>query len=98
MQRAPTRISSPPLATMSAREARRLDATLRQAQVPGMRAAAKIESAAFATHVALSHAGMLSASEANMLTMAPLGEARYRAIVDSFAGYAVREISLLAFR
>lgn len=82
-------------AALPAREARRLDATLRQAQVPGMRAAAKIEAAAFATHVALSHAGMLSATEANLLTMAPLGEARYRAIVDSFA---VREISLPALR
>lgn len=98
MQRAPMRTPAPPLAAMSAREARRLDSTLRQAQVPGMRAAAKIESAAFATHVALSHAGMLSASEANLLTMAPLGEGRYRAIVDSFAGYACQEISLLAFR
>jgi len=85
-------------AALPAREARRLDATLRQAQVPGMRAAAKIESAAFATHVALSHAALLSATEANLLTMAPLGEARYRAIVDSFAGLACHELGLLAFR
>lgn len=91
-------ITTTPAATMPAREARRLDATLRQAQVPGMRAAAKIESAAFATHVALSHAALLSAAEANLLTMAPLGEARYRAIVDSFAGLACHELSLLAFR
>ncbi len=84
--------------SMPAREARQLDASLRQAQVPGMRAAAKIESAAFATHVALQHASVLSAAEGNLLMIAPLGEARYRAIVDAFAGYACQEISLLAVR
>lgn len=72
-------------------------ASLEGAQVPAQVAAAKIEGAAFATHVALQHAGMLSAAEAHLIAYAPLGEARYKAIVDSFAGYACQELSLLAF-
>lgn len=91
------RPTSTPLAAQM-REARRLDATLRQAQVPGLRAAAKIDAAAFATHVALHNAGMLSAAEANLLAIAPLGEGRYRAIVDSFAGLACHELGRLAFK
>ena len=80
------------------REQRQLGATLRAAQVPGQRAAAKIESAAFATHVALSHATMLSAAEGRALQQAPLGEARFKAINDAFAGYCCEEIQLLAFK
>ena len=80
------------------REQRQLGVTLRAAQVSGQRAAAKIESAAFATHVALSHATMLSAAEGRALEHAPLGEARYKAINDAFAGYCCEEIQLLAFK
>jgi hypothetical protein len=79
-----------------AREERRAALAVRSAQLPGQVAAAKIESAAFATHVALHHAGMLSAAEARLLQQAPLGEGRYRAIADAFAGYACHEIALLA--
>lgn len=71
-------------------------ARLSDAQRPAEIAAAKIEAAAFATHVALQHAGMLSAAESRLLAYAPLGEARYKAIVDSFAGYACHELALLA--
>lgn len=80
------------------REEQQRAAVLREAQVPGQRAAAKIESAAFATHVALSHATMLSAAEGRALQYAPLGEARYKAINDAFAGYSCEEIHLLAFK
>lgn len=89
---------TPSETAIPAREARRLDSTLRAAQLPGQRAAAKIEGAAFATHVGLSHAGMLSSAEARLIAIAPLGEARYRAIVDSFAGYVCNELALLAFQ
>jgi hypothetical protein len=41
---------------------------------------------------------MLSATEARLIQQAPLGEARYRAIADAFAGYACQEIALLAFK
>ncbi len=90
-----TRTQPAPLAR---REERELATHLARAQVPAQVAAAKIEAAAFATHVALSHAGMLSATEARLIQLAPLGEARYRAIADAFAGYACQEISLLAVK
>ena len=81
-----------------ARGDRRLARTLRDAQVPAQRAAAKIEGAAFATHVALTHATMLAAAEARAIQYAPLGEARYKAINDAFAGHCIEEITLLAFK
>jgi hypothetical protein len=80
------------------RRGRQLAATLSDAQVPGQRAAAKIEGAAFATHVALSHATMLAAAEGRAIEYAPLGEARYKAINDAFTGYCCEELSLLAFK
>jgi len=81
-----------------ARVERQRAAVLRDAQLPGQRAAAKIESAAFSAHVALSHATMLSAAEGRAIEYAPLGEQRYRLIVDSFAGYCAEELALLAFK
>lgn len=71
---------------------------VRDAQLPARVAAAKVEGAAFVTHLALTHAAMLSGAEARAIQVAPLGEARYRAIVDAFAGNAVNEINLLAFK
>jgi hypothetical protein len=77
---------------------RRIARDLREAQVPAQVAAAKIEGAAFAAHVALTHATLLSAAEARAIQYAPLVEPRAKAIVDSFAGYACQELSLLAFK
>lgn len=39
---------------------------------------------ALITHTALEHVGALTALEQHLITVAPLGEARYREIVDSF--------------
>lgn len=39
---------------------------------------------AFVTHTALEHIGALTALEQHLITVAPLGEARYREIVDSY--------------
>jgi hypothetical protein len=78
------------------RRDRQLSTTLRNAQLPAQVAAARIEAAAFTTHVALHHAGMLSATEARLIQQTPLGECRYKAIADAFAGYACHEIALLA--
>lgn len=39
---------------------------------------------AFLTHTALEHVGALTALEQHLITVAPLGEARYREIVDSY--------------
>lgn len=75
---------------------RQLGRALKDVQLPAQIAAARIEAAAFTAHVALHHAGMLSAAEARLIQQAPLGEPRYKAIADAFAGYACHEISLLA--
>lgn len=80
------------------RQPRRLAAAVRNSQVPAQVAAAKIEAAAFATHVALNHATMLAAAEGRAIQYAPLGEPRYQAINDAFAGYCCQEIGLLAFK
>lgn len=82
-------------ANRPSRRERQLGASLRRAQLPAQIAAAKIEAAAFTTHVALHHAGMLSATEARLIQQSPLGEPRYKAIADAFAGYACHEIALL---
>ena len=39
---------------------------------------------ALLTHTALEHVGALTALEQHLITVAPLGEARYREIVDSY--------------
>jgi hypothetical protein len=66
------------------------------ARRPGELAAMRLEAAALASSVALTHTTMLSAAEARAIQMAPLGEARYKAIADAFAAYAVTEIAMLA--
>lgn len=51
---------------------------------------------AFLTHTALEHVGALTALEQHLITIAPLGEARYREIVDSYtlgASAAIRRWS-----
>lgn len=80
------------------RTGRKRTALMREAQLPAQVAAAKIEAASLAAHVALQHAAMLSAAEARLILQAPLGEARYKAIADAFAGYACHELSMLVHR
>ncbi len=87
-----------PRGTLTGFRERQLAKTLRDAQVPAQRAAAKIEAAAFATHVALTHATTLAGAEGRAIEYAPLGEPRYKAINDAFAGYCCQELSLLAFK
>lgn len=51
---------------------------------------------AFLTHTALENIGALTALEQHLITVAPLGEARYREIVDSYtlaASAAIRRWS-----
>ena len=68
------------------------------ARLPGQLAAARIEAASYATHVALTHTAMLSALEGRLIQQAPLAEARMKALVDSYAGFCCQEIALLAYR
>lgn len=83
---------------LASRSDRRLAGELVEAQRPARVAAAKIDGAAYAAHTAVHHAAALSATEARLIRLAPLGEERYRVIIDTFAGYAASEISMLVHR
>jgi hypothetical protein len=63
----------------------------------GLRGAARLNAAAYVTHVAMTYAGQLSAEEARLIQMVPLGEARYQAIVDTFASVACAEVAGMKF-
>lgn len=53
-------------------------------QARGIVARLTEEGRAMLTHTALEHVGALTALEQHLITVAPLGEARYREIVDSY--------------
>lgn len=55
--------------------------------------AARINAAAYVAHTALSFTAQLSAEESRLIEMTPLGEPRYKAIVDHFTGVACAEIA-----
>lgn len=59
----------------------------------GLKEAAHLNAAAYVTHVALTYTGQLTAEECRLIQMVPLGEARYRAILDTFAGVACAEVA-----
>ena len=63
----------------------------------GLVAAAKTQSASYVAHVAMSEVAMLTAEEGRLIGQCPLGEARFKAIVDTFAGVAVSEIAQLGY-
>src|SRR5437588_622426 len=64
--------------------ARQLDAVRDR----GLVAAARVNAAAYVSHTALNLTASLSAEEARLIEMSPLGEPRYKMIVDNFAGVA----------
>ena len=72
---------------------RRLDAVHHQA----LEVAARVNAAAYVTHVGLTYAGALSAEEGRLIQQAPLGEGRYKAIVDHFAGAVCAEIAGMTY-
>lgn len=55
--------------------------------------AARVNAAAYVTHTALTFTAQLSAEESRLIETTPLGEARYKAIVDHFTGVACAEIA-----
>lgn len=77
------------------REAKR---ELASVQADGMATAERVTAAAFVSQMALNHAGLLSEAEAQLIERNPLGEGRYKAIVDSFAGVACAEITRIGMR
>jgi hypothetical protein len=79
------------------RPARRLPATVvrevEAAQHRGVAAAARVNAAAYVTHTALNFTAGLTGEEARLIEQCPLGEGRYKAIVDHFTGVACAEIA-----
>jgi hypothetical protein len=58
----------------------------------GLVVGARLEAAAHTTRTALVNVALLSQEEEQCIRLAPLGEARYKAIVDAYAIYAAGEI------
>jgi hypothetical protein len=58
---------------------------------------ATVQAAAQLTHTAVSLAAILTAEEERLITICPLGEARYRALVDQFTAVAAAEIAKLTW-
>ena len=63
----------------------------------GLVTAAEILAAAAVTHTALGLAVMLSAEEGRAIALCPLGEARYRVLVDQFTAVAANTIARLGW-
>jgi hypothetical protein len=60
-------------------------------------AAARVEGAAYVTHVALGAVARLTNEEGHLITMCPLAELRLRVIGDTFAGVAAAEVAGMAY-
>lgn len=75
------------------------DATLNQqiirAQTPGVLAAARIQSAAFATNVGIQQAAMLSMAVNRAFELSPAGEQVYQALLMAYGSVAVSELQSL---
>ena len=63
----------------------------------GLIAASKVQAAGYVTHVALNQVAMLTAEEGRLIEQSPIGEPRFRVIVDTYAGLAAAEISQLGY-
>lgn len=61
----------------------------------GLVVAARLDAGAHAARTGLINTAILSKDEEQFIGMAPLGEARYKAIVDAYAIYAAGEVGRL---
>jgi hypothetical protein len=59
--------------------------------------AARLEAAGYVTHVGLQYLAALSAEEERLIHQAPLGERRYQAVVDAYAGLVATTVARMAF-
>jgi hypothetical protein len=58
---------------------------------------ATVHALAQVTHTGLTLAAMLSSEEERLVSMCPLGEARYKALVDQFTAAAAAEIATMSW-
>lgn len=77
-------LSAAGLTTMSSGTQKQARREVEQVQRRAIVAKLTEDGRALLTHTALEHVGALTALEQHLITVAPLGEARYREIVDSF--------------
>jgi hypothetical protein len=61
----------------------------------GLVVAARLDAGAHAARTGLMNVGQLSRDEEMLIGLAPIGEARYKAIVDAFAIYVAGEVGRL---
>jgi hypothetical protein len=60
-----------------------------------LESSAKLEGGAYAARTALMNTALLSKDEESYVQLAPLGEARYKAIVDAYTIFAAGEVGRL---
>lgn len=68
-----------------------------EARYRGHVSAASVQALGQVTHTALTLAAILTAEEERLVSMCPLGEARYRALVDQFTAAAAAEIATMSW-
>lgn len=71
---------------------------LDQVQAQGLVTAAKVEAAAFVTHVAVQEIGLLSMEEALLVERCPHAAGRAKAIVDNFTAVAAGTVARMGYR
>lgn len=81
------------LAQMSGSAQRQTGREIERVQAQALVADVKEQGRALLTNTALQNVGALSALEAHLIQVAPLGEARYKHIVDSYAMGAAQAIA-----
>lgn len=75
-------VAKAPVPRRTAREVARV---VHQEHGRGIVAAARVNAAAHVTRTALLNTALLSREEEQLIQLAPLGEPRYRAIIDAYA-------------
>lgn len=81
------------LAQMSGSTQRQTGREIERVQAQALVADVKEQGRALLTNTALQNVGSLSALEAHLIQVAPLGEARYKHIVDAYAMGAAQAIA-----
>ena len=79
------------------RPARNTKRALDRVHGHGLVAAAKVEAAAFVTHVAIQEIGLLSMEEALLVERTPHAAARAKVIVDNFTAVAAGTVDRMGF-
>ena len=81
------------LAQMSSSMQRQAGREIERVQAQGLIADTREQGRALLTNTALQNVGALTALEQHLIQVAPLGEARYKHIVDAYAMGAAQAIS-----